>query len=44
MDSFLQALKALAKNCKFMDVAATVYRDEEVHDIFITGLQSNSSR
>ena len=44
MDEFLQALKTLAKYCKFKDVTATVYRDEAVRDAFISGLQSNSIR
>ena len=41
LDEFLQAL---AKDCKFEDVTATVYRDESVRDAFITGLQSGSIR
>ncbi len=41
MDEFLQALKTLAKDCKFKDVTATVYRDESVRD---AGLQSGSIR
>ena len=44
VDEFLQALKTLAKDCKFKDVTASVYRDEAVRDAFITGLQSNSIR
>ena len=44
MDEFLQALKTLAKDCKFTAVTASVYRDEAVRDAFITGLQSNSIR
>ena len=44
MDEFLQALKTLAKDYKFKDVTATVYRDEAVCDAFISGLQSNSIR
>ena len=44
MDEFLQVLKALAKDCKFKDVTAAVYRDEAVRDAFIAGLQSNTIR
>ncbi len=36
--------ESLAKDCKFKDVTATVYRDESVRDAFITGLQSGSIR
>ena len=44
MDEFLQALKTLAKDCKFRDVTAAVYRDEAVRDAFIAGLLSNPIR
>ena len=44
MDEFLQALKTLAKDCKYRVVTATKYRDEAIRDAFITGLLSGSNR
>ena len=44
IDEFLQALKTLSKDCNFQNVTAAVYRDEAVHDAFITVLQSNTIR
>ena len=44
LDQYLQALKILAKDCKFEAVTANKYKDESVRDAFINGLQSNYIR
>ena len=44
LDTFLNALKLLAKDCQFKDVTAEVYRQELVRDAFINGLQVSSIR
>lgn len=44
LDSFLQALKDLSKDCNFTDVTADVYKNEYIRDSFITNIQSNHIR
>ena len=44
LDQYLQALKILAKDCKFEAVTANKYKDESVRDAFINGLQPNYIR
>ena len=44
LDSFLQALKDLSKNCNFGPVTAAQHRDEYIRDSFITGIQSAAIR
>ena len=44
LDSFLQALKDLSKDCNFTAVTADVHRDEYIRDSFITNIQSNQIR
>ena len=44
LDEYLQALKALSKDCNFKTVTAAQYCDECIRDAFITGLQSSSIR
>ena len=34
----MQALKVLSKSCNFRDVTAKEYRDEAIHDAFVSGL------
>ena len=40
----LDALKILAKDCKFEAVTATEYRDQSIRDSFINGISSNAIR
>ena len=44
LDTFLQALKDLSKDCQFKAVTADVHRDEYIRDSFITNIQSNQIR
>ena len=44
LDEYLQALKALSKDCNFKNVTAVQYCEESIRDAFITGLQSNNIR
>lgn len=44
LDEYLQALKALSKDCNFENVTAVQYCEESVRDAFIAGLQSNLIR
>ena len=44
LDSFLQGLKDLSKDCSFTAVTAIQHRDEYIRDSFITGIQSNQIR
>ena len=44
LDSFLQALKDLSKDCNFGAVTAAQHRDEYIRDSFITGIQSAVNR
>ena len=44
LDSFLQALKDLSKDCQFTAVTADVHRDEYIRDSFITNIQSHQIR
>lgn len=44
ISDFLQALKALAKECSFAEVTASVYREKMTRDAFINGLSSAAIR
>ena len=44
MDSYVQALKILAKDCNFEAVSAKVYQEEAIRDAFISGILSNDIR
>eukprot|EP00794_Sanderia_malayensis_P020739 gene20739-22770_t len=44
LDEYLQALKALSKDCNFKNVTAVQYCEESIRDAFIAGLQSNIIR
>ena len=44
LDQFMQALKALSKECKFTPVSAEVYAQEAVRDAFISGMTSQAIR
>ncbi|XP_046858568.1 uncharacterized protein LOC124452018 [Xenia sp. Carnegie-2017] len=44
LDEYLQALKALNKDCNFKNVTAVQYCEESIRDAFIAGLQSNVIR
>ena len=44
LDSFLQALKDLSRDCSFGAVTADQHRDEYIRDSFITGIASNTIR
>ena len=44
MDTYLQALKILAKDCNFEAVTAKVYQEEAIRDAFIAGIISNEIR
>ena len=44
LDSYLQALKVLAKKCNFQAVSAAEHQEQYTRDAFITGLQSNTIR
>ena len=39
LDEYLQALKALSKDCNFKNVTAVQYCEESIRDAFIAGLQ-----
>ena len=43
-DSYLTALKSLAKDCSFKDVSAVVYQNESIRDAFIAGTISVNVR
>ena len=43
-DEYIQALKILAKDCKFQAVSAVQYQDEAIRDAFINGISSNDIR
>ena len=44
LDSFLQALKDLSRDCNFEAVTAAQHRDEYIRDSFITGIRCNQIR
>ena len=44
LDTFLNQLKLLAKECQFKAVSAEVYKDEQIRDAFIDGLISPNIR
>ena len=44
LDSFLQSLNVLSKDCKFSAVTADQHRDESIRDSFISGIQSDQIR
>lgn len=44
LDTFLNVLKLLAKDCQFKAVSAEVYKQEQIRDAFINGLQTPSIR
>lgn len=44
LDEYLQALKALSKDCNFKSVTAVRHCEESIRDAFIAGLQSNLIR
>ena len=44
LDTYLQALNLLAKDCNFKAVAADEYRDDYIRDAFINGLTSPQIR
>ena len=44
LDSYLAALKSLAKDCNFQAVTAAVYQNESICDAFIAGTISTSVR
>lgn len=43
-DSYLAALKSLAKDCNFQAVTAAEYQNESIRDAFITGTMSTTVR
>jgi hypothetical protein len=44
LDSYLNVLKRLSKDCNYKSVSAALYRDESIRDSFISGLQSSYIR
>ena len=44
LDSFMQALQSLSKDCQFRAVSANEYREEAVRDAFINGLHDSEIR
>ena len=44
LDSFMQALQSLSKDCQFREVSANEYREEAVRDAFINGLHDSEIR
>ena len=44
IDEYLQVLKVMSKDCNYVQVSASQYRDEAVRDAFISGLQSSLIR
>ena len=44
LDQYLQALKALGRECDFQPVSALVNRNEHIRDSFINGLTSRDIR
>ena len=44
LDSFLQELRKLSKNCNYTNVTAAQYREEQIRDAFISGISSNYIR
>ena len=44
LDSFMQALQSLSKDCQFREVSANEYREEAVCDAFINGLHDSKIR
>ena len=44
LDSFLQVLKSLSRDCYFEPVTADQHRDQYVRDSFITGIRSDQIR
>lgn len=40
LDQYLNVLKQLSKDCQYVSVTASLYREESIRDSFITGLQS----
>ena len=44
IEQYLQALKALSKDCDFKAVDANTHRDQYIRDSFIAGLQSSTIR
>ena len=44
LDSYLQCLKDLSKDCDFRAVTAVQHRDEYIRDSFISGIQSQPMR
>ncbi|XP_004208920.1 uncharacterized protein LOC101241082 [Hydra vulgaris] len=41
LEDFLQELRKLSKNCNYKDVSAEQYREEQMRDAFISGINSN---
>ena len=41
-DTYLNALKSLAKDCNFKAVTADVYQSESIRDAFIAGTTSST--
>ncbi|XP_004209566.1 uncharacterized protein LOC101235339 [Hydra vulgaris] len=41
LEDFLQELRKLSKNCNYKDVSAEQYREEQIRDAFISGINSN---
>ena len=44
LDTYLQALKDLSKDCNYEPVTAVQHRDESIRDSFIAGIRSNQIR
>ncbi|XP_012563224.2 uncharacterized protein LOC100214858 [Hydra vulgaris] len=44
LEDFLQELRKLSKNCNYKDVSAEQYREEQIRDAFISGINSNYIR
>ncbi|XP_047137598.1 uncharacterized protein LOC124814090 [Hydra vulgaris] len=44
LEDSLQELRKLSKNCNYKDVSAEQYREEQIRDAFISGINSNYIR